>query len=152
MAGIGPAPKVASKRRRANKPRSYGAAQPTTAPAAPPQDRELGLEDPHPLIVSMWENVQKSCEATFYGPADWERLRLELWYANTVMASGRPTGPAWTVIQRGLNDLLVSPAEKRRVAIEVRPSGPDADENAAVAMISAYRQKLKPVSNNHPTA
>ncbi len=141
----GPAPKPASKRRRRNVPKSYGAAQPTTAPAAGVQDRELGLEDPHPLIVSMWENVQTSCEATFYGPADWERLRLELWYANTVMASGRPTGPAWTVIQRGLNDLLVSPAEKRRVAIEVRPSGPDADENAAVAMIGRYRQQLKPV-------
>ena len=143
MPGVPPKPQ--SKRRRRNVPASYGAAQPTTAPPAGVQDRALGLEDPHPLIVSMWENVQTSCEATFYGPADWERLRLELWYANTVMASGRLTGPAWTVIQRGLNDLLVSPAEKRRVAIEVRPPGPDADENAAVAMIDRYRQKLKPV-------
>jgi hypothetical protein len=146
MAGIGPAPKVASKRRRANKPRSYGAAQPTTAPAACPQDRVLGLEDPHPLIVSMWENIQKSCEATFYSEADWARLRLELWNANAVMASGKPiSGNSWAVIQHGLNALLISPAEKRRVAIEVRPSGPDADENAAVAMIDRYRQKLKPV-------
>jgi hypothetical protein len=146
MAGIGPAPKPASKRRRRTPPKSYGAAQPTTAPAAWPQDRALGIEDPHPLIVSMWENIQKSCEATFYSEADWARLRLELWNANAVMAGGKPiSGNSWAVIQHGLNALLISPAEKRRCAIEVRPSGPDADENAAVAMISAYRQSLKPV-------
>ena len=34
MAGIGPAPKPASKRRRYNKPATYGAAEPITAPAA----------------------------------------------------------------------------------------------------------------------
>jgi hypothetical protein len=142
----GPAPKPASKRRRRNVPKSYGAAQPTTAPAACAQDRALGLEDPHPLIVSMWENVHKSCEATFYSEADWARLRLELWNANAVMASGKPiSGNSWAVIQHGLNALLISPAEKRRCAIEVRPSGPDADEDAAVAMLGAYRQKLKPV-------
>jgi hypothetical protein len=144
MAGIGPAPKPASKRRRANKPRTWGAAEPVTAPAASPQDRELGLEDPHPLIVSMWENVQKSCEATFYGPADWERLRLELWYANEVMRNPRPT--AWQQVQRGLSDMLISPAAKRRCAIEMKAAaGPDSDEVAAVSMLSGYRDKLKPV-------
>jgi hypothetical protein len=117
MAGIGPAPKPASKRRRANKPRTWGAAELTTAPAAPVQDRELGLEDPHPLVVSMWENIQKSCEATFYSEADWARLRLELWNANEVMRNPRPT--AWQQVQRGLSDLLVSPAAKRRAAIEL---------------------------------
>jgi hypothetical protein len=146
MAGIGPAPKPASKRRRANTPKSYGAAQPTTAPAAHVQDRELGLDDPHPLIVSMWENIQKSCEATFYSEADWARLRLELWYANQAMRSPRPmSGNTWATIQHGLTDLLVSPAAKRRVAIELRPPGPDEDAVAAVSMIGRYRKSLKPV-------
>jgi hypothetical protein len=39
----GPAPKPASKRRRYAKPKSYGAADPTVAPAADSDpDRELG--------------------------------------------------------------------------------------------------------------
>ena len=42
MAGIGRPPKPPSKRRRTNKPASYGAAEPITAPAAGVQDRELG--------------------------------------------------------------------------------------------------------------
>jgi hypothetical protein len=141
MSGVPPKP--ASKRRRRNVPASYGAAQPTTAPAAPIQDRELGIDDPHPLIVSMWENIQSSCEATFFSEADWARLRLELWNANEVMRNPRPT--AWQQVQRGLSDMLISPAAKRRAAIELKPPGPDEDAVAAVSMIGRYRQSLKPV-------
>jgi hypothetical protein len=141
----GPSPKAPTKRRNRGTPKSWGAAQPTTVPAAPAVDRELGF-DAHPLVVSMWDSLQDSAESRFYSAADWQRARLELWNVNEIMRSGKPiSGRAWTVVQHGLNDLLVSPAEKRRVAIEVRPSGPDADENAAVAMIDRYRQKLKPV-------
>ena len=145
MAGIGPAPKPASKRRRANKPRTWGAAEPTTAPAPGVQDRELGLEDPHPLVVSMWENIQKSCEATFYSEADFARLRMELWFANTAMRSPRLSSTAWQQVQRGLTDMLISPAAKRRCAIEMKAAGSDPDEVAAVSMMSTYKSKLKPV-------
>ena len=142
----GPAPKPASKRRRANKPASYGAAEPTTAPAAPSQDRELGVDDPHPLIVDMWNAVQSSCEPQFYSEADWARLRFGLWNANHAMTSGRPiSGHTWAAIQHGLTELLLSPAIKRRTAIEVKPQGPDTNENAAVSMLGNYRQSLKPV-------
>jgi hypothetical protein len=143
MAGIGPVPKAASRRRRRTPPRTYGAATPVTAPAAGAQDRELGLEDPHPLVVSMWENIQKSCEATFYSEADFARLRMELWNANEVMRNPRPT--AWQQVQRGLSDMLISPAAKRRCAIEMKAAGPDEDADAAVSMLSGYRDKLKPV-------
>jgi hypothetical protein len=88
-------PKPESKRRRRNVPKSYGDATPTTAPAATPADRVLGIENPLPLIASMWKTVQHSCEAAFYSETDWQRLRLELWFANRAMASGRPSGSAW---------------------------------------------------------
>jgi hypothetical protein len=143
MAGIGPAPKPASKRRRANKPRSYGLAQPTVAQAACVQPRELGLEDPHPLIAQLWTTVQSSCEAAFFSEADWARLRCELWFANETMR--KPTGGAWQQVQRGLNELLISPAAKRRAAVELKAAGPDENENVAVAMIGRYRQSLKSV-------
>jgi hypothetical protein len=137
-------------------PASYGAAQPTTAPAAGvPKDRELGLEDPHPLVVSMWNTIQSSCEATFYSEADWARLRLELWYANEVMRNPRPTGQAWTQVQHGLSDLLVSPAAKRRCAIELKAAGPDEDADAAVSMTANYQRKLQSVPSTeaqlHPS-
>jgi hypothetical protein len=84
----GPAPKPDSKRRRYARPKSYGAAQPTTAPAAPPVNggRSLGTDNPHALITAMWDTVQSSFEAAFYSETDWQRLRLELWFANHTMA------------------------------------------------------------------
>jgi hypothetical protein len=142
----GPVPKPASKRRRRNVPKSYGAAQPTTASAAHVHQRALGIDDPHPLVASLWATVHESCEARFYSEADWERLRLECWYANQAMRSPRPiSGRTWAAIQHGLTELLVSPAAKRRAAIEVKAPGPDADEDAAVSMIGTYKSKLKPV-------
>lgn len=118
----GPAPKPASKRRRYNRPTSYGSATPATAPAAATDvARELGIDDAHPLVQDLWDAVQTSCEATFYSEADWVRLRWELWYANRIMASGLPSTRAWAAVQTGLGDLLLSPAAKRRGAIEVKP-------------------------------
>ena len=138
-------PKPASKRRRRNVPNSYGAATPTTAPAAGDQDRALGFDNPHPLIADMWAALAVSAESRFFSHADWERARWELWYANQSMVSGRPTGSAWEAIQHGLGALLVSPADKRRAGIELKAPVPDSDEIAAVSMLSGYRDKLKPV-------
>ena len=59
---------------------------------------------------------------------------MELWFADHTMASGRPSGQAWAVIQDGINAMLISPAVKRRAGIELRPSAVDEDENAAVSM------------------
>jgi hypothetical protein len=141
----GPAPKPDSKRRRYAKPKSYGDATPTTAPAAPPVDgRKLGIENPHPLIVSIWDTVQQSCEAAFYSETDWERLRWELWHANYAM-TGSMSARAWAAIQHGLNELLLSPAIKRRAGIELRPQAVDADEDAAVSMLGRYKQVVKSV-------
>ena len=70
----------------------------------------------------MWDTVQHSCESAFYSETDWERLRMELWYANHTMASGRPSAQAWDAVQHGLSELLISPAVKRRSGIELRPS------------------------------
>ena len=140
----GPTPKPPSKRRRRTPPVSYGGAQPITAPAAGTHLRELGFDVPvHPLIASMWAALQTSAEAQFYSAADWQRARLELWHANALLTSGKPIGAnSWAMVQHGLNAMLISPAEKRRVAIELKPPVPDTDEIAAVSMMSKYRDKL----------
>ena len=138
-------PKPASKRRRRNVPKSYGAATPTTAPAADPSTRELGIDDAHPLVTDLWEAVQTSCESRFYSEADWQRLRFELWYANGLMRDRARSPTAWAAVQHGLTELLVSPAVKRRAGIEMRPAGVDADAVAADNQIARYKTVLKSV-------
>jgi len=143
---MGPPPKPASKRRHHNPPASWGGANPIVAPAAEHQDRDLGIEDPHKLVGAMWTTLQTSAEARFYSEGDWARVRMELWYANEVLSSGKPIqATAWQAIQHGLTELLVSPAAKRRAAIELKPVGDDPDENAAVSMMGTYRSKLQSV-------
>ena len=114
-----------------------------TAPAADVQFRDLGLDDPHPLIVSMWEAIQTSAEGRFWSAADWERARMEMFYADATLRN--PTAAAWDRVQKGLSDLLISPAAKRRAAIELKAAAVDADEEAAVSMMSGYKAKLQSV-------
>lgn len=143
----GPSPKQPSKRRRANTPKSYGAAIPIAAPAATGHDPELGF-DAHVLVVRLWAALQSSAESRFYSTADWERVRFELWHANELLTSGKPIGAnSWNAVQHGLSALLVSPAEKRRCGIELKPPGVDVDEVGAIAMMGTYRSKLQSVAS-----
>ena len=44
-------------------------------------------------------------------------------------------------VQRGLSELLVSPADKRRAGIELKAAA-DVDADAAVLQIAKYQDKL----------
>ena len=143
----GPAPKPPSQRRRRNTPASYGAAEPTTAPAADPAIRELGIDNPHPLITAMWTRRANLLRGNVL-----QRRRLG---AAPAWNCGSPTGSwpagsrprqAWAVIQHGLYraaDLPGDQTQDRHRSCGRAVDDPDAD--AAVAMIGRYRQSLKPV-------
>ena len=136
-------PKPPSQRRRRNKPASYGAADAVIVgqgDAQPP----LGF-DAHALVADMWAALAQSVEGQFFSTADWQRARLEMWHADKLVRSGQPTANQWAAVQRGLDELLISPAVKRRAGIELRKHAADADEDAAVSMVGRYRQILKSV-------
>ena len=142
----GRAPKPESQRRRRNKPASYGQATPTTAPAATPVTaRELNIGAAHPFVQELWDTVQNSCEAAFYSEADWQRVRLELWHLNQIRTGAIDlTAANWQRVQSGFDELLISPATKRRAGIEMRAAVDD-DAMAADVQIARYRSALRPV-------
>ena len=140
----GPAPKPASQRRRRTKPESYGAAEPTVAGQGDEQP-PLGF-GAHELVVDLWAALGSSVEGQFYSAGDWQRARLELWFADRVMTPTRCRRRImWTAVQRGLDELLVSPAVKRRAGIELRRKGVDEDVVAAGEMVGKYQRSLKSV-------
>ena len=121
-----------------------GAAEPVLAGQSDEQP-PLGFEA-HELVVDLWAVLGSSVEGQFYSAADWQRARWELWYASTVMTAGQvPSANMWATIQRGLDELLVSPAVKRRAGIELRRIGVDADGVAAEEMVDKYKRSLKSV-------
>ena len=136
----GPPPKPPSKRRRVNKPNSYGLAEPLLAGQAAEQP-DLGF-DPHPMVARMWAALGRSVESKFFSDADWERANWELFNANQLFTGEKPWTPtAWGQIQRGLSELLVSPADKRRVGIELK-AAVDSDAAAAADIVASYRDRL----------
>ena len=52
-----------------------------------------------------------------------------------------PTANQWSTVQRGMDELLISPAIKRRGGIELRPQSVDADAVEAVSMVGRYRRR-----------
>lgn len=140
----GPAPKPDSKRRRVQKPVSYGAAEAVVAGQAAAQPK-LGFR-PHRLVRDMWKALADSVESQFFSHADWQRARWELWFANGLLTGERPlTAPAWSIVQRGLSELLISPADKRRAGIALQQAGVNVDVVAADEQIARYKTVLKSV-------
>ena len=132
-------PKPDSKRRRANIPASYGLAEPISGGTAAPQP-DLGF-DPHFLVRDLWAALEGSVESRFYSAADWQRARAELWFMNQALTAETLTHSNWQRVQQGLNELLISPADKRRAGIELK-AAVDPDEDAAVLQIAKYQDKL----------
>ena len=121
-----------------------GAAEPVLAGQSDEQP-PLGFEA-HELVVDLWEVLGSSVEGQFYSAADWQRARLEMWFADRVMRSDQvPSSNQWTAVQRGLDELLVSPAVKRRAGIELRRKGIDADVLAVDEMVDKYKRSLTSV-------
>jgi hypothetical protein len=140
----GPVPKPASQRRRRTPPASYGLAEPVVAGQAAVQPR-LGFKC-HRLVRDMWKALATSVEPQFFSAADWERARMEMFYMNGLLTGERPlTAPAWSIVQAGLSELLVSPADKRRAGIELQKAGVDVDAVAADEQIARYKTVLKSV-------
>jgi hypothetical protein len=140
----GPAPKPDSQRRRAQTPASYGLAEAVVAGTAAEQPK-LGYKA-HKMITDMWKALAISVESQFFSAADWERARMEMWFANGLLTGERPlTAPAWSTVQKGLSELLVSPADKRRAGIALQKSGVDDDEVAAAEQLARYKTVLKSV-------
>ncbi|ONI88222.1 hypothetical protein ALI144C_07155 [Actinosynnema sp. ALI-1.44] len=43
---------------------------------------ELGLDEPHPLIVDFYESLKHSAQSQFYEPSDWQFARFTLHFAD----------------------------------------------------------------------
>ena len=136
----GVTPKPPSKRRRTNKPASYGLAEPIQAGRAAKQP-DLGF-DAHFLVTDLWKALEESVEGRFFSAADWERARAELWYMNHILGQEIVSPASWQRVQNGLSEMLVSPADKRRVGIELKAAVEDPDEVAAVGIMAGYQEKL----------
>lgn len=145
----GPLPKVASQRRRRNKPKSYGEAEAVKVASQLVKKPPLSLpfddpeEKPHKLVSSFWNSLGKSAvDTSSWTAAEWQRARISMWMLDGHLKGRRAMGAqAMDSIMKQLDSLLISPAEKRRLGIEIVAH--EAELPPEVAIMADYRDRAK---------
>lgn len=124
MGARGPVPKRSSERQRKNKPEFEITTIETDGPVLMP---ELGLENPHPIIVDLWDSLGMSAQNEYYEPSDWQFARFTLHFANQLLWNSRPSAQMFQGITSALSDLLVSEGSRRRLRMEIERNKSQAD-------------------------
>lgn len=137
MGSRGPAPKRSEQRRRRNKPDQEAEQSGSGAPAP-----ELNLDEVHPLAAAIYEALKNSPESTYFTEAVWQRARVSAYVLSKQLYSGRVSSQMYQAIQADWKDMLISPAEQRRLGIEVRAAKDDSEESAAVVRLRALDDDL----------
>lgn len=95
---------------------------------------ELGIPDPHPMVVDFYDSLKESAQSKYYEPSDWQFARWTCFYMDDLIKSSRPSAVMLQTINTALSGLLVTEGERRRVRMEVERE----QTNAEVANIADY--------------
>lgn len=132
----GPIPKRSEERIRRNKPDVPIDSVPVIGSIVQP---DLGLSDPHPLVVDLYDSLRESAQSRFYEPSDYQYARFCLHFADTLLKSSRPSAQLLAAVNQMLTDLLVSEGSRRRVRLEIERSESGGD---VLDVADLFRQRL----------
>jgi hypothetical protein len=140
MAGVpgqrGHVPKRSIQRRRRNAVAidRVGVAEQVVVP-------DLDLEDVHPLARDFYESLRTSGQSRWYEPSDWQRARIFTALLSKQLFKGSSSSMMYAALQKDMDALLVSEAERRRVRMEVERLASDTSVvDAKVSQMARYRQ------------
>lgn len=80
---------------------------------------ELNLDNPHPLVVDLYESMKESAQARYYEPSDWQYARLTFHELNKMLYAEKTSAMLLTAINQMLTALILTEGDRRRVRIEV---------------------------------
>lgn len=132
----GPVPKRSSQRRRRNAVVVDHVEVPGSVVVP-----DLDLVDAHPLAVSLYESLKASGQCRYYEPSDWQRARIMCHLLSQQLKTGRPSAMFYAALQRDMDSLLVTEAERRRVRVEIDRVVEDQDERAALDSLHDLRAR-----------
>ena len=139
MGKTGPVPKRSSERIRRNKPEVPITMVEMVGAVVKP---ELGIDNPHPIIVEIWESLDGSGQSQYYEPSDWAFARYALYFANQMLHEARPNAQKVQAVNSMLGDLLLTEGSRRRVRMEVERN----KTSAEIVDISAVLKERMGVS------
>lgn len=137
MGTRGPIPKRSEERIRRNKPEVPIDKIPVIGSVEIPV---LDFDDPHPLVVDLYESMSRSAQAKFFEPSDWQFAKFTLHFADKLLKSPRPSSQLLAAVNSMLTDLLVSEGSRRRVRLEVERSE---SVGEVLDVADLFRQRLQ---------
>lgn len=138
MGTRGPIPKRDDQRIRRNKQEVPTEKVPAIGMVSAP---DLGFEDPHPLVVEIYESLLESAQRRYYEPSDWAYAKFALHFADGLLKAKRVNGQILTAVTSMFSDLLISEGDRRRVRLEVERTNNAAD-GAVLDVADLFRQRL----------
>lgn len=136
MGVYGPIPKRSEERIRRNKPDVPIEKLPIWGTVEVP---ELGLDEPHQLVVDLYRGMSESAQSKYFEPSDWHYARLALHFTDKLLKSPRPSPQMLASVTSMLTELLVSEGARRRVRIEVERSESGGE---VLDVADLFRQRL----------
>lgn len=77
----------------------------------------LGVTDPHPMVLDLWEALGKSVQAQIYEPSDWALAQVAAEATNQLLHATRMSAQMLKEVNTMWGDLMVSEASRRRVGM-----------------------------------
>lgn len=100
----------------------------------------LLVQDPHPIVVELWDAAQESAQRCYFERSDWAMLNLTLYELDRYLKGSKRNGQILSAIYSSLGELLFSEGARRRVRIEIDRS--THEEPAPVRDISQMRKRF----------
>lgn len=131
-----PTPKRSSQRRRNNSPKAD-----TVNMTGSVDVPELGLDDPHPLVVDLYESLKVSGQVQWYEPSDWQRARITCHLLSDQLKSGRPSSTMYQTIQGDLAALMTAEGDRRRLRMEIERADQSVSaDDERLSLMESYRK------------
>lgn len=132
---FGPVPKRDDQRIRRNKPETETEHVYVEDDVEPPELRDY-ITAPHRIVSLTWDSILDSAQSRYYEPSDWAYALFLLEMMDNQIKSGRPSPGIIHEINSGLQSLMITEGERRRLKLEVhRGKQEDPDEADPAAMI-----------------
>lgn len=102
---------------------------------------DLGLLDPHPLVVDFYLSLAESAQSRYYEASDWQMARFCFHFCDVLLKSGRPSSQLLAAVNSMLTDLLVTEGARRRVRLEIERAS-QATGGDVLQVADLFRQRL----------
>lgn len=111
---------------------------------------ELDIDQPHPLVVDIYESLKSSAQNVFYEASDWQTARLAMYALNEELhATWKEGGPKpmsavkLQVINQMMASLMMTEGERRRARLEIeRTQNPSGEDGQILTMADHFKQRL----------